>query len=228
MSILVSDAITYARQISQVDSNGLTDTLGLTFASDAQRTFIRDLSVRDIDAVQTQESYTDLVINQGSYAYPSDMFFLKTIEVDYAGGGGNNYLQATQVDVSNLQGSQSFSALRLNQSTQDPLMDNRGDTYELFPTPLTGISQGIRLFYFLNPTDFTATSDVVTYPMTLDYRCLGEKIAAMYAKRLQQTDAEADFNKGYDKRRDDIIKILAPGTQQPIKAKTIQISGWEF
>lgn len=226
--ILVSDAILYARQLSQTDSNGLTDTLGLTFASDAQRTFIRDLSVHNIDAVQTQESYTDLVGGQGSYAWPSDLFSLKTIELDYTGGGGTNYIQPNQVDVSNIQGETSFSALRLNQSTADPLIDNRGDTYEIFPTPLTTISQGIRLFYFLNPTDYVAISDALSYPITLDYRCLGEKIAALYAKRLQQYDVEADFNKSYEKRRDDIILILAPGTQQPIQPTPIELSGWEF
>lgn len=228
MSILVSDAINYARQISQTDSIGLTDTLGLTFASDAQRTFIRDLTARNIDAAQTQEAYTDMVSGQGSYAWPSDMYSLKTIELDYTGTGGMNYVQPHQLDISNIQGTLSFSFLRTNQPTLNPLVDNRGDTYEIFPTPVASASQGIRLFYWLNPTDFVSTSDTIAYPATLDYRCLGEKIAALYAKRLQQAQAEADYDTAYAKRRDDIIRILAPGTQQPIQAQTLQITGWEF
>lgn len=224
----VLNAITYARQLAQTDSNGITDTLGIAFANDALQNITREMLNRKIDAAQTQESYTNLTTtNPNTYAWPSDLFALKTVEVDYTGGGGGNFLQAAGIDVANLQNS-SFDWLRLNQSTQAPLYDNRGDTFELFPVPTSAITGGLRIFYFLTPTEYTATGDTITYPLTLDYRCVSARIASLYAASQANYDNQKIMEIEYQKRLQDIIRILAPSSQQPVKAEVLRISGWQF
>lgn len=224
-----NDVLIYSRDLAQTDSNGLTDAVGLRFANDALQNFTRELIKRGIDAAQTQESYANLsTSNPNTYAWPSDMWALKTIEIDFIGGGGDNYIQAERVDVANLQGTTSFDWLRNNQSTAYPLFDNRGDTYEIFPVPKTAITNGIRLFYFLTPTEYTATSSTVAYPQSLDFRCLAARVAALYVQSLEKDDLALALNAEYKLRIEDIIRILAPESQQPIKPQKLRISGWEF
>lgn len=220
----VLQAITYARQLAQTDSNGISDTLGIAFANDALQDMTRSLLEKNIDAAQTQESTANFT-SSGTYAFPSDMFMLKTIEVNYADTTAINYLQAVPMDVANIQNA-SFDWLRTYQSRMSPLYDNRGDTFELFPTP-TGTG-GMKIFYFLTPTEFTATSDVISYPQSLDYRALSAKMAAMYAKTQEAWDTAMTFEKEYDRRIQAIIRILAPSSQQPIKPEPLHISGFQF
>jgi hypothetical protein len=225
----VLNVLTYARQLAQTDSNGISDTAGIAFTNDALQNMTRSLLERGIDASQTQETYCDLgVQSPNTYAWPSDMWALKTIEINFTDTSANNYIQAEQVDIANLQGRTSFSYLRTNQPTSYPLVDNRGDTYEIFPTPLTTNSQGIRIFYFLTPTEYTATSDTISYPQNLDYRCLAARVSALYKTSLGDMNGATVFNTEYDKRLQDIIKILAPGTQQPIKPQKLRLTGWNY
>lgn len=225
----VNSVITYARQLAQTDTGGITDTLGIAFSNDALQNMTRSLLEKGIDASQTQEAYTDITTNSpNTYAWPSDMFALKTIEVNFTDTSSNNYIQAERVDVSNLQGDTSFSFLRANQPQKSPLVDNRGDTYEIFPTPVTTNSQGIRLFYFLTPTEYTATSDTITYPQSLDYRCLAARVAGLYAISQGQLEIAQTCDKEYKDRLNDIIRILAPGSQQPIKPQKLRLTGWNF
>lgn len=224
---LVSDVLTYARQISQTDSNSLTDTLGLAYCNDALQNFTRELLKRDINAAQTQESYTSLISGQGGYAWPSNMFMLKTVEVNYTDNTQNNSIQASIMDVSNLQQYTSFDFVRVNQSTASPIFANYGDTFEVFPTPLNSIGF-IRIFYFLIPTEYAGTSTALTYPQTLDYRCLAERVASLYLRSAERYDEATQHESAYQQRLQDIIRILQPGTQQPIAPVPLHISGFEF
>lgn len=229
----VADAITYTRQLAQTDSNGISDTLGTAFVNDARQDFIRDLVDRGIDAAQTYEAYADLTTNNpNTYLWPTDMFALKTIEVDFTGAGGQNFLQVQQYDVSNIQ-DVSFSYLRVNQPSTVPLFDNRGDSFELVPIPPTPITGGLRIFYFLVPTDYVLTSETIAYPMSLDYRCLSAKAAYFYALSLEKggrvtKGLAADYEAEYQRRLTKIITILAPGSKQPIQPTPLQISGWQY
>lgn len=225
----VANAITYARQLAQTDSNGISDTLGIAFASDALQNMTRSLLEKGIDAAQTQESYTNSsATSPNTYAFPTDMFALKTIEVNFTGSAQNNYIQAERVDVANLQGQTSFDWLRVNQSSSFPLVDNRGDTYEIFPNFTSVVVGAIRLFYFLTPTDYTATSDTISYPQSLDYRCLAARMAALYATSQGDLNMAKACNEEYQARLQDIIRILAPGTQQPIKPQKLTLTGWQY
>ncbi len=224
----LSNVLSFARTQTQTDSNGLTDSNGIIFANEALVDFHRRLVDHSVDASQLQEAYTDMTANQGTYLYPTDALFLKGIEVNYAGNDPSGYLTAEQVDVANLAGQNSFSYLRKNGSVTNPQFDDRGDWFEIFPTPVAGSSQGIRIFYFLKPTEYTATSDTIAYPESQDIRILGWRIASMYfysILKIQEGDA---FNVMYENRVKQYCATLARGAQQPIQATPLQISGYEF
>lgn len=228
MATSVLSAIQYAQQLAQTDSNGIGSVFGLALYSDSLQTFHRDLINRGIDASQTQEAYADLTTNSpNTYAWPSDMYALKTVEVNFQDQTEQNYLQALPLDVANIQNA-SFSWLRSNQNMQAPLLDNRGDTFEIFPTPKTPNAQGIRIFYFLTPTEPADVGQPIQYPVTLDYRAVSCKMTALYYKSQNDPEMAQVYDAEYLKRVNDIIKILAPGTQQPIQPTPLMISGWRF
>ena len=84
MPTSVQAAIVYSRQLAQTDSNGIGSTLGIAFYNDALQAMTRDLINRGIDAAQTQEAYRDLTTdNPNTYLWPTDMFALKTLEINW-------------------------------------------------------------------------------------------------------------------------------------------------
>lgn len=228
MATSVLSAITYSQQLAQTDSNGIGSTLGLALYNDSLQTFHRDLVNRGIDASQTQEAYRDLTTSSpNTYLWPSDMYMLKTIEVNWQDTTEQNYLQAAPLDVANIQGV-SFSYLRSNQNQNTPLFDNRGDQFEIFPTPTVGNTNGIRIFYYLTPTEAVDVGQPISYPLTLDYRAASCKMASLYYKTQNDTEMAAVYESEYKERIEKIIKILAPGTQQPITPQPLQITGWSY
>ncbi len=224
----VVSAITYAQQLAQTDSNGISSVLGLALYNDALQTMTRDLVNRDIDAAQTQEAYRNMNTNSPStYLWPSDMFALKTIEVNFTDTTQQNYLQATPMDVANIQG-KSFDWLRVNQSQSDPLFDNRGDQFEIFPTPTTANTNGIRIFYFLTPTEALDVGTGIPYPLTLDYRAISTLMASRYYKTQNDPEMADVYAKEYAERIAKIINILAPSSQQPITPQPLSMTGFNF
>ena len=222
------NAITYARAKAQTDSNGLSDSLGITFGNEGLLDIRRRLITEGIDASGLQESYTDITGGMGRYLYPTDMAWLKAIEVNYQGNAQNNYIKARQVDTSNIPGEASFSWLRQNANTNDPQFNDMGDWFEIFPTPTNGNSQGIRIWYFLQPTLFTSTSDQVSYPESLDYTILGLWIASSYLESLKDFVSGETFRNQYIEKLKQWIATLGRGTQQPLTATPLQMTGWEF
>ncbi len=228
MATSVLAAITYTQQLAQTDSNGIGSVLGLAFYNDAYQAWTRDMLTRNIDAAQTQEAYRDITTQSpNTYLWPSDMYALKTIEVNWQDTQQQNYLQATALDVANIQGV-SFSYLRSNQNQQSPLFDNRGDQFEIFPTPTTTNAQGIRIFYFLTPTEVTDVGQPINYPQLLDYRTLSFKMASLYYMQQNDTVMAEKNEAEYQARLSRIINILAPGTQQPIQPTPLALTGWNF
>lgn len=228
MATSVLAAIQYTQQLAQTDSGNIGSVFGLALYNDSLQTMTRDLINRGIDAAQTKESYTDLTTTSpNTYAWPTDMYALKTIEVNWSDNIAQNYLQATPMDVANIQG-QSFSWLRANQSQQSPLFDNRGDTFEIFPTPTVANSQGVRIFYFLTPTEAPDVGTAIQYPQTLDYRALSCLMASRYYKSQTDTVMAQVFEQEYNERIGKIINILAPSSQQPITPTPLAITGWNY
>mgnify|MGYP003653105401 CR=1 FL=1 len=226
----LSQALSFARAQAQTDSNGLTDTNGIIFANEALVDFHRRLVNDSVDASQLQESYTSGTANQGTYLYPTDMLFLKSIDLNYANTTAADYKTANQVDVSNLSGWQSTGDLRTNASTGSPMFDDRGDWFEIFPTPTAAnnLTNLIRIFYYLKPTEYTATGDTIAYPESQDMRILGWRIAAMYYYSLGKMPEGDAFNMKYEERVKQYIETLARGTQQPLQAQVLPLTGWQF
>lgn len=222
--------INFSRAQAQTDANGLTDAKAIIFANEALLDFHRKLIAHGVDASQTQEAYTNATANQGTYLYPTDMFFLKAIEVNYTDTNVNNYLTAQQIDVSNLAGNASFSWLRSNQSNKFPMFDDRGDQFEVFPTPTAAnnLTNFFRIFYYLEPTEYTTTADTLAYPETLDYRILGWRIASSYLKSLGNWESAIPFDTEYETKVQDIVKTLSRGIQSPMQATVIQDTGWQL
>src|SRR3990167_2906502 len=158
------------------------------------------------------------------------MWFLKAIEVNFTDSVAQNYITANQMDVSNIPAGQSFSWLRANQSTQFPLFDDRGDQFEIFPTPTTddNLTNMFRIFYFLEPTEYSVVGDTIVYPESLDYRILGWRIASSYLKSLGNWESAAPFDNEYTKRVNQLVKTLSRGVQSPMQATPIIESGWNF
>lgn len=236
--MILSAILNYARAQVQTDTNGLTDANGIIFANEALQDLHRRLVHAGVDASQTQESYTSGTVNQGTYLYPTDMLFLKAMSVNFIDQTNSNYLPAQQLDVSNIPGGVSFEWLRSNQSTLWPMFDDRGDQFEIFPTPTGGfnVTNMFRIFYFLKPTEYTTVSDTVAYPENLDTTLLGWRICADYLYSLGSTTGGGRnvhltgdaFNAKYDERVKQYIQTLSRGIQTPMQATPIQSSGWQF
>lgn len=230
MPATVSDTLSFSRTQAQTDINGLTNANGIIWANEALLDFRRRLIAAGVDASQLQESYRDGTVNVGTYLYQANMFWLKSIELNYANSSAGDYKVATQVDVSNIPGGQSFGWLRTNAATNTPWFDDRGDWYEIFPTPTSAhnLTQLIRLFYYLEPTEYAAVGDTITYPESLDYRILGWRIAANYLYSLDKIPQGDAFNLKYEERVKQLIATLSRGSQMPLQATGIQLTGWEF
>ena len=196
---MISDALSFARAQAQTDINGLSNANGIIFANEALVDFRRRLIAAGVDASQLQESYRDGAGNVGTYLYPTDMFWLKSIELNYAGTNADGYLTATQLDVSNIPGNKSIGWIRTNASTSNPYFDDRGDWFEIFPTPTSAhnVTSLMRIVYYLEPTEFSAVGDTIVYPETLDYRALGWRIASNYLYSLGKVDEGLAFNLKY-------------------------------
>lgn len=233
MSTLV-DVLTYSRAQAQTDSNGLTDTNGIVFANEALFDFRRRLVDQGVDAMGLQEAYRDASVpstgNGSTFLYPTDMMWLKAIEVNYQDTSAQNYITALQYDKSNIPNQQSFSWLRINGSTQQPQFDDHGDWFEIAPafTSSNNLSQAIRIIYFQKPTEFSSTTDTVSYPESLDYRILGWRIASNYYYSLNKFQEGDAFNMKYEERVKQLTATLGRGSQQPLEATPIQLTGWEF
>lgn len=230
----LANVLTYARVQGQTDSNGLTDATGIIFGNEALFDFRRRLVDAGIDALGLQEAYTDGVIpaagNGSTLLYPTDLMFLKTIEVNFTDQSAQNYIRAEQVDHSNLPGQTSFSWLRQNGSAQQPQFADNGDWFEIFPAFKSGnnLTQAIRIIYFQKPTEYTATSDTISYPESLDYRILGWRVVADYYYSLDKFVEGDAYNMKYEERVKQFIATLGRGAQQPLQATAIQDTGWEY
>ena len=226
----LSNVLSFSRAQAQTDSNGLTNANGIEFANEALLDFTRRLIAAGVDAAQLQEAYRDGTVDTGTYLYPTDMFWLKTIELNYANSTAADYKVASQADVANIPGGQSFGWLRTNAAVSNPWFDDRGDWYEIFPTPTSAhnLTSLIRIFYYLEPTEYTAVGNTITYPASLDYRILGWRVASLYLYSLGKIDEGDAFNLKYEERVKQLIATLSRGSQQPIQATTIQLTGFEF
>lgn len=234
---LASDIIAYANSLIQGNGN-INNTDGLLFLNDASKDYHLEMIKRGVEASQLQEAYRNASIpasGQGStFLYPNDMLLLKTLSVNYlspvSGNNMQNYTIAQQIDIGNTQQNQSFEFLRINQPIQNPLFDDRGDWFELFPTftMQMNLNQAIRIFYYLNPTPYTSVTDTVPYPENLDYVILALKLVSIYYDSLTRVDDSAIFQTKYMSRLERLVMTLVKGADQPIQTQGLGLTGYEF
>ncbi len=228
----LSSVLTFARTQAQTDANGLTDTNGLIFANEANADFHRRLIDKGIDASQTYEASINGVAGTGVYSYPrnpASVIALKAIELNYTNTVQRDYKVASQVDISNLPAG-GFSVLRVDASPFSPYFDDRGDKFEIFPTPTDNhdLTALIRLVGFVQPSVFTAVNNEVNYPEGMDTAILGWRIAALYLYSIGDMEKGKEFEAKYEERVRQYISTLGRGAQQPIEATTIRLSGFEY
>lgn len=234
--MLVGSILTFARKAAQTDINGLGDDVGVTFASEALMDFHRRLANNRVDAGGVYEASITGIVGTGIFNYPSNpcsTLALKTLELNYTSTSNNDYVVAKQVDVANLPGTTSFSWLRNNADPKNPLFDDRGDRFEVFPTPTSAhnVTAMARLFFYGQPSVYSAVANTVNYPENLDEAILGYRVAANYKYALQGEDNYVAGDKlmsKYEERVSQFINTLGQGSQQPLQAVPIQLSGWEF
>lgn len=234
--MVVSSILAFARSVAQTDSNGLTDANGIVFANESNADFHRRLIEHGVDASQVSEASITGVAGTGIYSYPvspCSIIALKAIEMNYSDTSGNNYRVGQQVDISNLPANTSFSWLRGNQNPSEPLFDDRGDKFEVFPTPTAAnnLTAFIRLVGYAKPSIFTSSVSAVNYPENLDPGILGYRTAANYLYSLKGVEnivAGDKLNQKYDERVKQYIETLGRGSQQPLQAVPIQLDGWTY
>ena len=229
---VVSDALSFSRTQAQTDINGLSNANGIIFANEALLDFRRRLVNAGVDAGTVEEFVQEGTVGTGIYTYPTNpsILFLKTIELNYADTTAEGYVKANQLDVANIPANKSTGWVRTNANASQPWFDDRGDRYEVFPTPTAShnVTSLITLFYFRKPTEYAAVGDNIAYPESLDYRILGWRIAASYLYSLDKTAQGDAFNLKYEERVKQLVATLSRGSQQPIQAIPIQLDGWEF
>jgi len=234
--MILSSVLAFARSVSQTDSNGLTDANGIIFANESNTDFHRRLIEHGVDASQVFEASITGIAGTGVYSYPTNpcsIIALKAIELNYSDTSANNYCVAQQVDISNLPGNTSFSWLRGNQNPAEPLFDDRGDKFEIFPTPTSAnnLTALVRLVGYAQPSVFISSISSVNYPESLDAGILGYRTAANYLYSLKGTEniiAGDKLNQKYDERVNQYIETLGRGSQQPLKTVPIQLDGWGY
>ncbi len=120
--------------------------------------------------------------------------------------------------------------MRINQPIENPLFDDRGDWFELFPafTAQMNLVQAIRIFYYLNPTPYTAVTDTVPYPENMDYVILALKMVSIYYDSLTRIGDSDLFQGKYMNRLERLVMTLVKGADQPIKTQGIGLTGYEF
>lgn len=235
MSITTGTLLTYVENKTQAGTGTLNvATPGIDFLNEAMLDLRSELIKRGIDAAQIQESYasaTTPVSGQGStFAFPTDLFRLKTIEVNMTDTSQNNYLQAQPVEMSNTPGMTSYDFLRKNQSVTQPLFDNHGDTFEIYPSFASSmnLTNAMKIVYFLTPTLYTTTSDTLAYPDSLHWYILADKVSAIYYQSLSKFGEAESFDKEYIKKLNNLVEAIAPASQQPISAQGLPLTGFEY
>lgn len=221
----IQEAIDYARTLARTNSTqALTDSDALQFATEFEREALRQI-VKKGKTIKMDETTYDVATGNGVTTLDDGVFLIRTVEVDLTGQG--TFQPCFPIDNANPPMYSTLQSLRNMQSPSTPLVDFRGDTFEIFPTPTLDVTDGIRVQQYVYPDAYTATSDEVSYPFSQDVYALGYGIASRYLAPL-----EADLSVGYAKealkRVDDIVAMIGQGSMIPTKQTQTNPfrSGW--
>lgn len=235
------NVIDYSRILANITSSEMSDSNGTAFLNDALYDLRRKLIDRRQDlfiqeaSINITTAELDTGATPGKFSFASDMWFLKNLQINLVDVTNQNlYVEAEQVDSSNLPNGVSWEWLKKNQPFDRPVFDFRGNVFEIAPTPTSVMNNGtvpmvaaIKYFYFLGPTDLSTMAGTLAFPETFDYRILSYKVAAIYFSTIGSPLADG-LDKGYNDRVKDLISMVGSGVQTPTKSRGIQADGWNF
>lgn len=229
-----------AREFSQTDSNGLTNQKVFDFANTSMLKMRKLLIERGIDAASLQETLGTITDAVGEYAYPTDYWLPKSMEINWFDTTSSQlYVPVEKIDNANLPKGVTVGWLRKNQSFNSPVIDFRGDNFEIFPTPLFStwggtaggtLASAIRFFYYLQPTlytDNTGLTDSLSYPESIDYHSFARIISAHYDFSIGRI-GEKDLEEIVKLEVERLIQVIQGDGKMVTKTKSLPLYGWEY
>ena len=249
--MILTNVIQLARTYLQTDSNGLLDADAIQLANEALLSDTTELIRRGINSAHVMEAYMNATAGVGIYSFPDgvtsttwtlatwsgsgtppELFMVKTMNVNYQDTTQNNYIEVQIMDSGNLPLGQSYQWLRANQTDQNPLLDNRGATFEIFPAPVAGqnLTSFFYMLYFVAPTQYVNDSSTIAYPFNLNPNVLASRIAWLHASRGDEESMgrAASYGRIHDTEMDKLENILKKGTQKSTSPQGIALTGFEF
>lgn len=227
------------RTLLQTDSNGLSNADAISLSNEAQYAVIADLIKKGINAAQVQESNETATSTTGTYLWPSDLWLLKEMMVNYIDTTQGNYIECKVIDSGDLPDGVNIQTIRKNQSKSMPVIENRGDWFEIFPAPNSANGDNLTkffwIFYYLAPALFVSvagdgTDVTVPYPLSLDPYLLAARMAQMQALRAgEEGVARATYyEKIYKEKLETVENVIIKPSQKSPVATGIQLNGNEF
>jgi len=143
----------------------------------------------------------DTVANQSLYSLPTDFRKFARLEIGY--DSATDRVKVNQIDVSEIRDSTD----QFSQS--NPKYTIIGNMFELRPTPLVAVTDGLYMLYVENPADMSGDSDVTGLP--LDYDSLLTLYASAKGKYTlglanEGNNMMAQFNLGLDEMENNIVE----------------------
>lgn len=228
MATTVQEAIAYARiKVRDVNTEALTDADALKFASDFEAKARRLIVQKRKSLFITGGTMDVLTSASGIFDIPADVLLVKNVAIDLTGQGKK--FPVTPVDGANLPYHSTLQYLRESQPMATPLIDFRGDKFEIFPTPTVNVLGGLEWQGHLLPEPYTLVTDEVEYPFTQDIYALGNGIAALYLEPLDAERSAALAKEAFG-RVLEIIDMNGPGSQIPVKMTLTNpyLNGWNM
>lgn len=144
----------------------------------------------------------DTVANQSLYSLPTDFRKFARLEVGY--GNATDRVKADQIDLTEIGDYSSDTFSEVN-----PKYTIVGNMFELRPTPLTAITNGLYMIYVENPADMSGDSDVSGLPLDYDnLLTLYASAKGKYTLGLPQegNNMMGQFTMGLDEMENNIVE----------------------
>jgi len=236
MAVTLATPIQFARQIVDTNSQSLTDPKAIAYATDTLFEIRRAFAEAGVDAGKVAEVVFSPTAGIGVYNYPDGtgtapaFFAMKAVGINFNNQAQGNYLPAAKFDPSNPPQGYSVDYLRVNQSTQNPLWDDKGSFFEIIPTPQANmnLTNAVKIMYFIQPSPYVTVNDVLDYPESIDPYILAYGIAEKHLESLGKDDMAAAKRKKMLEKMSGIVPTLGKEGQGSMTPQSISLTGGEF
>ncbi|SRR5216117_1919350 len=146
------------RSFGDESSVQVTDADILRWINDGQREVVMQ-NPELLEKVST----TNAIAGTASYTYPTDLRLLRSIRYQNAAGLAYFHLQGLSIQEFD-EYIDGYDGALFGQS--DPVVYSTfAGSFVLFPTPATSVTNGIKLYYYRQPTDMVNDTDVLDMPL---------------------------------------------------------------